>query len=129
MDPAATVARARTYSWLNLAIKVRLLKKKLGRKHLQLQLYGCYNFIKTNSSAALTFFFLLKKDKVRPLFYIELGQFLGRKFHRLALLQQVCEEVQAPVSLFLCWEKREWGTGQVVSSCLQFNFPKIRFKL
>jgi hypothetical protein len=61
---SVTVAKSRTYSWASPAKKVRLLKKKLGRKHLQLELYGfalsqsCCNFIKTNSSAMLTFFII-----------------------------------------------------------------------
>ncbi len=37
---AATVARSQTYPWASLAKKVRPLKKKLGHKHLQLELYG-----------------------------------------------------------------------------------------
>jgi hypothetical protein len=40
VELATTVARSRTYSWASPAGKVRPLKKKLGRKHIQLKFFG-----------------------------------------------------------------------------------------
>ncbi len=39
-SPRCTVARSQTYSWASPAEKVRPLKKKLGRKHIQLKFFG-----------------------------------------------------------------------------------------
>jgi hypothetical protein len=40
LTATVTVARSRTYSWASPAEKVRPLKKKLGRKHIQLKFFG-----------------------------------------------------------------------------------------